>query len=167
MNTLIRKFLYPTQNHDFIHLHFKTIGFMPRAPKNLLIFIAGILWISVGIFLMKLSSNWISDFRSAQSILEIVGGLLLGTLISYFGFSGLANKNISRINEYEGKVCIWAFQKWQSYLLIVFMMSLGIFLRTSSHLPKYILILIYIGIGFGLFTASFRYFLFLYRNRKS
>mgnify|MGYP006959933646 CR=1 FL=1 len=139
---------------------------MRKNRKNLLIFIAGILWISVGIFLMKLSSNWITDLQSAKSILEIVGGLVLGTLISYFGFSGLANKNISRINQYEGKVCIWAFQKWQSYLLIIFMMSLGIFLRTSSHLPKYMLILIYIGIGFALFTASFRYFLFLFKNTK-
>lgn len=139
---------------------------MPKAPKDLLIFIAGILWISVGIFLMKLSSRWIIDLQSVQSILEILGGLILGTLISYFGFSGLADKNISRINQYEGKVCIWAFQKWQSYLLIIFMMSLGIFLRTSAHLPKYILILIYIGIGFALFTASFRYFLFLFRKHK-
>ena len=138
---------------------------MPRVPKNVLIFIAGLLWISVGLFLMKLSSRWFYEFSSIQSMLVIIGGLLLGTVISYFGFSALANKNITRINQYEEKVCMWAFQKWTSYILVAFMMSLGIFLR-HSNLPKYILAPMYIGIGFALFTSSFRYFLFLFRTRK-
>lgn len=139
---------------------------MPRVPKDVLIFIAGLLWISVGLFLMKLSSRWFYEFSSIQSMLVIIGGLLLGTVISYFGFSALANKNIARINQYEEKVCMWAFQKWTSYILVAFMMSLGIFLR-HSNLPKYILAPMYIGIGFALFTSSFRYFLFLFKGRVS
>lgn len=139
---------------------------MPRVPKDVLIFIAGLLWISVGLFLMKLSSRWFYEFSSIQIMLVIIGGLLLGTVISYFGFSALANKNIARINQYEEKVCMWAFQKWTSYILVAFMMSLGIFLR-HSNLPKYILAPMYIGIGFALFTSSFRYFLFLFKGRVS
>ncbi|MDA3907304.1 MAG: hypothetical protein PF484_14625 [Bacteroidales bacterium] len=136
---------------------------MPRVPKKVLIFIAGLLWISVGMFLIKLGYNWFSELSPIQITAAIIIGLVLGSIISYFGFSKIAIKNIARINLYEKKVCVWAFQKWTSYLLVAFMMSLGIFLR-NSILPKYILTPIYFGIGFALLTASYRYFLFLFKR---
>ncbi len=137
---------------------------MPKVNKKALILIAGILWTGVGLMLMRIASKWFHLLSSDLLILAIIGGLLLGTAISYFGFSGLANKNIQRINHYSTKVCIWAFQKWQSYILILFMISLGIFMRSTSLFPKYLLTPMYIGIGFALFTASFRYYLALIRK---
>ncbi len=137
---------------------------MPRVNKKALILIAGILWTGVGLMLMRIASKWFHLLSSDLLILAIIGGLFLGTAISYFGFSGLANKNIQRINHYPKKVCIWAFQKWQSYILILFMVSLGIFMRSTSLFPKYLLTPMYIGIGFALFTASFRYYFALIRK---
>jgi len=61
---------------------------------------------------------------------------------------------------------MWAFQKWQSYILIAFMISLGIFMRKSGLVPKVILTPIYISIGFALFTASFKYYIFLFKFKK-
>lgn len=137
---------------------------MPKVDKKILFIIAGLLWASVGIFLIRLSHTWFIKFPTNIELLVIFSGLFAGSIVSYLGFSKIANKNIERINDYEGKVCIWAFQKWTSYLLIAFMMGLGIFLRTSSFVPKYIVVFIYITIGFALFTSSSRYFLFLFRR---
>ena len=140
---------------------------MPKVNKNILILISGILWTGVGILLMKIATKWFPLLSQIEFILSIIGGILLGTAISYFGFSNLAIKNIERINLYTDKVCIWAFQKWQSYFLIAFMISLGVFMRSTSIVPKFLLTPMYIGIGFALFTASFKYYIFLYTRKNN
>ncbi|MEA3503755.1 MAG: hypothetical protein U9R32_00970 [Bacteroidota bacterium] len=140
---------------------------MPKVHKHILILIAGILWTGVGLFLLSLSFRWFSELSTNEIISALIAGSLLGSVISYFGFSALANKNITRINNYREKVCIWAFQKWTSYILIIFMMSLGIFMRNTPLIPKSLLSPMYIGIGFALFTASFRYYNFLLKLKKS
>lgn len=139
---------------------------MPKVHKHILILISGILWSGVGLFLNRLAYRWFAELTHIQVVFAISGGIILGIAIAWFGFSGLANKNIERINEYEGKVCMWAFQKWTSYLLIIFMMSLGIFMRNTPFIPKFILSLIYIGIGSALFIASFRYYISLFKTKK-
>lgn len=137
---------------------------MPKVHKYVLIFTSGLMWSGVGLFLNKLAFGWIGKLTNNEIIFALTSGYVLAGVIAYFGFSGLANKNIERINQYKGKVCFWAFQKWSSYLLIAFMMSLGIFMRNTPYVPKYILSPIYIGIGFALFLASFRYYIFLSKN---
>ncbi len=139
---------------------------MPKVNKNILILISGILWSGVGILLINIASKWFILFNKKEIIFTIIGGIILGTIISYFGFTNIAKKNIKRINQYSNKVCIWAFQKWQSYLLITIMVSMGVFMRKAHFIPKYLLTPMYIGIGFALFTASFKYYIFLYDKSK-
>jgi hypothetical protein len=139
---------------------------MTKVNKNTLILISGLIWSSIGILLIKIALKWFILLDKNEIILAIIGGIILGTVISYFGFSSIAKKNIERINMYIDKVCIFAFQKWQSYLLIIFMISLGLYMRKTSFIPKTILAPMYIGIGFALFTASFKYYIFLYDKNK-
>lgn len=139
---------------------------MLKVHKYILIFISGILWSGVGVFLILLAIGWFSVLATNEIILSVIIGVLLGCAIAYFGFSGLANKNIYRINKYQERVNIWAFQKWTSYLIIVFMMSLGIFMRHSGLIPKFILSPMYIGIGLALFLAGLNYYKFLIKHRK-
>ena len=137
---------------------------MPKVNKNILVFISGLLWTGVGLFLIRLAFRWFAELSTNEIIFAIIAGIILGSTIAYFGFIGLANKNIDRINQYQGKVCVWAFQKWTTYFLIIFMMSLGIFMRNTPYIPKFLLSPMYIGIGFALFVASFRYYLFLFKK---
>ena len=140
---------------------------MPRVHKYYLISISGLMWTGVGLFLISLAFRWFSELTNIETYFAIGGGLLLGSIIAYFGFAGLALKNIDRINQYQkDRVCLWAFQKWTTYLLIVFMMSLGIFMRNTPYIPKFLLSPMYIGIGSALFFASFHYYLFLIKHLK-
>lgn len=132
----------------------------PAVKRKWLIIISGLMWSGVGIFLNILAFNWLKSFNNIQLFLTIIIGLLAGWVIARFGFGNIANKNINRIFAYPKEVCVFAFQEWRSYILIAVMMSMGIFLRTTGLLPKYILAPMYIGIGTALFLASFRY----YRN---
>ncbi len=140
---------------------------MPRVHKHILVFVSGILWSGVGLFLISLAFRWFNQLSNNQIIAACIGGVLLGITIAYFGFGGLATKNIIRIDQYQKNVCFWAFQKWTTYILIVFMMSLGIFMRKTPYIPKYLLSPMYIGIGSALFIASFRYYQFLVQTRNT
>lgn len=132
--------------------------FKPSIKKKYLILISGLLWNGAGIFLNVIALRWITQLSKMQIFTSYVVGIFLGLSISKFGFSKLAKKNIIRINSYSETVCVFAFQRWKMYFLIVFMMSLGIFMRTTSLIPKYLLLPMYIGIGTALFISSFVYY---------
>jgi len=137
----------------------------PSVNKKVLIVLSGLLWSSVGILLNKFAFKWFDLLTNIEIFIVIPSGLLLGTGITVFGFKKMAIKNINRINSMPDKVCVFAFQEWKTYLLIIFMMSLGLFMRTTNFIPKLILSTIYIGIGFALFISGLQYYKFLL-NRK-
>ncbi|MGD8603948.1 MAG: hypothetical protein PVF49_05165, partial [Anaerolineales bacterium] len=64
------------------------------------------------------------------------------------------------IRELPEKACLFAFQQWYSYPLVIFMVTLGLLLR-HSELPRHLLAILYLGIGGGLLLASRHYYLTL------
>ena len=132
--------------------------FKPAVNKKVLFFLAALAWSGVGIMLIKKAIPWVFvDNLQLSNYIIFVVGIILGVVIAIFGFSKVANKNIKRIHKNGDKRCIFGFIAWKSYLLIIFMVGLGIGLRHSS-LPKLYLSLVYNGVGVGLFLASFKYF---------
>ena len=137
----------------------------PAAPKPWLLLVAGMMWSGVGVFLCSLTIKWLQPVEIISRIWFIIGGLVLAFSIYWFGFSKLTDKNIQRIDSIpKEKVCIFAFQQWTSYPLVIFMIALGIVLRKYSPIPKPWLAGMYIGIGGSLFLASFHYFVAVWRN---
>lgn len=127
--------------------------------KEWLYLSAGFVWFGVGLLLINLAVDWLKPAVLSDTLLIVSAGLALAACIYFFGFSKLAKKNIIRIGKLKGeKVCLFAFQRWTSYPLVLFMMSLGIYLRTYSPIPKPTLAILYLGIGGGLLTASLHYF---------
>jgi len=140
---------------------------MPRVSKFYLILTSGLVWAAVGIMLLTKGFMWVMEYPLIQLLLIIVIGLGVGVLKYKYMISKFADKNIIRINNYKkDHLCFWAFQKWTSYLMIIVMMSMGIFLRNSPLVPKYLLSPFYMGIGWALFLSSFHYFIFLYRAKS-
>ncbi len=139
----------------------------PSVDKKWLQLSAGLIWLGVGLMLIKYAYEWIIPAGQNNWLLLVSVGLLLAWLIYSFGFSKLAKKNIKRINEMNGrKVCFFAFQRWTQYPLVAFMIFLGIYLRVYSPLPKSLLSILYLGIGGGLSAASIHYFLHIYHISK-
>jgi len=129
----------------------------PAVSKYWLMALAGLMWSVVGIMLCSMAFNWLRavPVRWALSL----GSLgLISALAAYrFGFSKIALKNIFRLCLLPDKTCIFAFQAWKSYLIIIFMISLGLALR-HSPIPKYLLVVIYETIGGALFFSSFHFY---------
>lgn len=130
--------------------------FDPAVDKKFLIALSGVIWTAVGIALCNMAVGWLMQTTSYNIPLLTAAGILLSLLIHHFGFLKLVDKNIERILSMKGKVCIFAFQPWKSYLIILIMIGMGIFLRQSS-LPKPYLAVIYIGFGGAMLLSSLRY----------
>ena len=130
--------------------------FDPAVDKKFLIALSGILWSVVGISLCNLAVGWLSESASQNTSLLGAGGILLAMLIHHFGFLRIVDKNIERILSKSGRVCVFAFQPWKSYLLILIMVAMGMFLRNSA-MPKHYLAVIYIGFGGAMLLSSLRY----------
>ncbi len=138
----------------------------PGVPKNILLLIAGILWIVIGIFLNYRSYSWLKE-KELKTILIIgTAGLFLSVLIHVFGFSKIVNKNIQRIIPMDGKRCLFSFFPWRSYLLISIMILMGSFIRHSAIIPKVYLPLLYTGIGTAMILSGSRYLIVLKRVIK-
>lgn len=117
------------------------------------------MWSAVGLMLIRIAARWLVPLQFFAAVDLVVAGLALAVPIYAFGFSRFADKNIRRIEAYpDRRVCIFAFQSWSSYPLVVVMISLGLYLRLYSPFPKWMLAIIYLGIGGGLFLASWQYY---------
>ncbi len=132
---------------------------VPAVSKRWLYFLAGVIWSGVGILLTSLAYGWLLPVETWVAWLLALMGLLMAVAIYRFLFTWFADRNIKRVNNLsKDKICIFAFQQWTSYPLVVFMVTLGIFLREYSPVPKPFMAVMYIGIGGGLLLASFRYY---------
>ncbi len=131
----------------------------PAVKKIWLHLIAGMMWSGVGMMLMVFAVTWLEDIHSLVILLLVFAGLLLAAGIYFFGFSKLASRNIQRIIAIpRERACLFAFQKWSSYPLVLVMVAMGIYLRHYSSFPKPTLSILYIGLGASLFTSSFQYY---------
>lgn len=135
----------------------------PGVERQWHLFLSGVVWSGAGIMLISLAVGWILESDQQQVVLPFVVGGAIAWAIYRFGFSKIADKNIQRITRMIDKVCVFAFQEWRSYAIMIFMMTLGSTLRRSGF-PKTLLAPMYIGIGGGLFLSSLRYYVQLKRE---
>ncbi len=134
----------------------------PGVSNFTLLFLAGVLWAGVGIFLNVLSYSWLKSGEKSIAIIMGAVGLFSAFLIHILGFSHIAKKNIKRIVGMEGKRCFFSFIPWKSYLLITIMMTFGMLIR-SSAIPKVYLSPLYTGIGGAMILSGALYFIALFK----
>jgi hypothetical protein len=132
------------------------ITWKPTAPRWILNALSGLVWSGVGLLLLRWVWVWLSPMPYPNWIPSALAGIGLA-LLAGTGFSWMAKRNLLRLERLPDRPCIFAFQRWTSYPLVVFMIVLGVTLR-HSLLPRTWLAPVYLGIGGGLFLASLLYF---------
>ena len=131
----------------------------PSARRSTLILIAGLVWSAVGLGLIAAATYWL--LRSDKYVLPaLILGLIIGWAVYAFSFAKLVRKNLARIRQLapgKDRICLFAFQHWRSYIIVVVMIMMGYTLR---HLPiaKIYIAPVYLAIGLGLSLASFHYY---------
>ncbi len=130
----------------------------PLVRTDYLLLLSGLVWSLVGIKLILLAYNWQIELAQPIKIYVDIGGTILAILVYVLMFKFVADKNIHRLLDMPDKINFFAFQEFKSYLIIIVMISLGIFLRTSGFFPMSLLAFSYFGIGGGLFLGSTNYY---------
>ena len=131
----------------------------PAVNRKVLRLLAGVVWTAVGLALCAMAVYWLA-ITPGNWIVPLITGIIVGTLVYYFGFLRLVQVNKARIYMQapgKNKVCLFAFPSWRSYVIVVVMVALGYILRHLAVSRLY-LVPIYLAIGIGLFLASLHYY---------
>jgi hypothetical protein len=137
-------------------------SFKPAVSKTWLIVLAGLMWSVVGLMLCRLAHHWLVIIQWRWIVPQELLGAILALTAHKFCFSRIAQKNIARLSLITEKTCIFAFQRWKTYLVILLMIIIGITLR-NSPIPRPYLAVAYTTIGGALFLASLQYYSCLWR----
>ena len=136
----------------------------PAVPKHWLIAIAGLVWSTVGGMLCLMAWGWLRPMPPLRIIGLLTTGLALALILHRFMLARIARRNMDRICTYAERGCVFAFQAWRSYLMILVMIAVGSFLR-HTMISREILSLLYTAMGGALILSSLAYFILFWRVR--
>jgi hypothetical protein len=139
--------------------------YKPAVTREVLLFLAGALWFSVGCLLLGLAVFRLLSAEISQQIMCGGAGILIALPVHHFGLLKIVDKNLARLLSGEEKKCLFSFMPWKSYLIIPVMITLGILLRHSAIQKPYLAIL-YVGMGLALLLSSLRYLRYLLQALK-
>ncbi|MBQ8619144.1 MAG: hypothetical protein IJ418_16805 [Clostridia bacterium] len=119
-----------------------------RVRKPALFFTAGILWLIAGVNILRIGVGALQGSASAWL-------LAAGALVIFIGFAmmfmKIVQKHKKRILGYpQEKNSIFLCFDRKGYLLMLFMMTLGIVLRKSNLFPAVFFAVFYSGLGAAL-----------------
>lgn len=137
----------------------------PQVGKKTQYGIAAAFWAIAGSILLGWTVVWFSQVAVLKELVLAHIGAVAALLAGRFIFVRTVRKNIARIEAGPERVWAPAFQTVRSYLVMAFMIALGVALR-HSPLPRWVLAPIYEAIGGGLLLGAFVYVRRLWRARR-
>jgi hypothetical protein len=137
----------------------KNLSFLkPAVPRRTLLFLAALVWTFAGVMLMVKGYQML-DAASDLLWMKLVVVLAAGILFYLKVFSKLSMKHTLRIlNLREANPCMFSFFNFRSYLIMVFMISMGVTLRTTGWIPFGTLSFLYLLMSVPLFLSSIRFY---------
>lgn len=123
-----------------------------KVKKNTLLLIACFVWTAAGFNILRIG---IMAYSSYLSLLNIILSAAVFGIFQYFIFGRLVKKHTKRISDYEDeKHFFLKFFDLKSFIIMAFMMIVGIYLRTSGLGPERFIAVFYSGLGASLFLAG-------------
>lgn len=125
----------------------------PKAQRKILFLVAGIIWGFAGFRVFDIGFKTIQG-ANAISIVNTIISAVIFCLFFFLIFKKLVKKHTKRvINKPQEKQCVFSFFDLKSYCIMAFMISLGIWVRSTGVFPIYVGDF-YIGLGLALFGAG-------------
>ena len=131
-----------------------------RMKKQPLIAVAGIVWLLAGLNVAILGVRAAIDMRGVAEIvfLALAGGAIAIFCAFHSMFSKLVQKNAQRIADLDGdRHHVVRFFDRKSYMMMAFMMSLGVGMRAAGLVPDWFIASSYTGLGVALTLAGASY----------
>ncbi|MCF6289965.1 MAG: hypothetical protein L3J03_03035 [Desulfobacterales bacterium] len=122
----------------------------PGVPVRVHLLVAALFWTVVGFFLMVNGYLFLS--LAGQEWLALVA-LAIGIAKGHWVMDRMARKNLARIEQLRDGSCLGSVYSFKTWGLILLMILTGRFLRASG-LPGEVVGILYLAIGWALFSAS-------------
>lgn len=123
-----------------------------KVKKNTLLLIACLVWTAAGFNILRIGIMAYTGYLSAFNI--ILSAAVFG-IFQYFIFDRLVKKHTKRITDYEEENHFFLkFFDLKSFAIMAFMMTGGIYLRTSGLGPERFIAIFYSGLGASLLLAG-------------
>ena len=121
--------------------------------------IAGFVWLAAGVNILRIGVKAVFSVIGGGFVRTALMALLASAIFCAFHwmFSRIVVKHTARIRGYETKQPFWRFFDGKSWLLMAFMMTLGITLRRFAGLPEFFFAFFYTGLGTALSVAGIRF----------
>lgn len=121
--------------------------------KQTLLFIAGCVWAIAGANILRIGiMSWQSD---AQDWFFRIGEATIIFLLFFnLVFKRLFHKYSLRISQKEGKHCPFSFFDAKGWILMIFMITFGVTIRTFHLLPNSFISVFYTGLSTALIITG-------------
>jgi hypothetical protein len=130
----------------------------PAVNKRTLLFLAACVWTFAGSMLMFKGYKML-DLDSDLLWLKLVVVLAAGVVFYLKVFSRLSMKHTLRIlNMKVSYPCMFSFFNFRSYLIMLFMITMGIAFRTAGWIPFGTLSFLYLMMSVPLMLSSVRFY---------
>lgn len=130
--------------------------------KRVLLYTAGGVWIFAGANILRIGVvTWLSD--SQDWLFRIGEATVVFLLFFNLVFKRLFNKHSERIARKKGKSCPFSFFDVKGWIIMIFMITFGITIRTLHLLPNAFISVFYTGLSIALIITGF---LFLRKARE-
>lgn len=142
---------------------------MLYVKKPILFLLAGILWLVAGVNILRIGIGSLIDvFAIAKPLTWILMGAMLLIFVGFhFMFTAMVRRHKKRILSYgEEKVSVFKFMDLKGYLIMAFMIGLGITLRRLIGLPDEFFAFFYNGLGTALSIAGIRFLCFSAQDHR-
>lgn len=137
--------------------------FKPGVPKRYLLLAAGLAWTTAGLMLGLRGLLWVVSNDSFIPV-HVVVAIILGLIFFQLVFAKVSLKHITRIHAMDIlKPSLFAFFDAKGYIMMVLMISLGIFLRKTKFVEPEILYNFYVLMGTPLLVSAIRFYFAFWR----
>ncbi len=136
----------------------KSLKYKPSVSRHNLLFIAGLAWTTAGGILLWRGLDY--EIRHSTHIwLNIMAGIVIGIPFYILLFAKISMKHIKRIKGLGIPYpCAFSFFNLKSYILMMLMITAGIFLRNLEVINKEYLFTFYIGMALPLLISALRFY---------
>lgn len=126
-----------------------------KIPYRGLYFVAFILWAFAGLNIVLVGINY---FNRVDIVGELSLFIVSAIFFNFIIFPKVVRVNVGYIrkNSY-GRQFLWKCMGLRSWVVMLFMMSLGYFIRTCSSVPQYVIAGFYLGLGSSILLSSLKY----------
>ena len=137
-----------------------------RVNSRVLLLIAGLVWITAGANVLRVGIEaWRSGGPSWPFGAAAAAAVFL--LFYLFVFKRLYFRHANRIESKEGRSCPFSFFDVKSWITMIFMISLGITIRSFHLLPETFISVFYTGLSIALILTGVLFIRYWWIRRKT